>query len=554
MRSSIWIVALLAIAGSIGLGCQAGTSGPPLGRRDGGDPFLTDGQISGCEATPDSDGDGISDSREGTAFDQDSDGIPNAQDADSDGDTVSDADEQRSDNPCAPTDSDFDGRPDFIDLDSDNDGLTDGEEARAGADPTNPDTDGDGIDDLTETAAGSSPTDGTSTPPEGTLYVVIPYHPPDMPGEHPLRRFDFATRIRSVDIMFLVDTTGSMAGTIDQVQSTLSSTIIPGVVAALGPDADARYGMSAHGDFQEGGDNYTGSLTVFQRMTFDVAAVQSATTMLRADNGGDYPESQVPAMHSLISGHGEPNYGGTAIRDMDPVRDCATGPDESAFGWACFLEGRVPIIVLFSDAEWNNGPGMGNIYGSTPGAGTYDQLVSEMVRRGAYYVGIEVSPFSSDTFRNSQQLATATGTVDGSGNPIVFMGAPSTVATNVIDAINRLAGTTRQDITTRTDPDLAEARLPVGRTTGDFIRAVLPHSAIPEMPEGYDSRDETTFYNVAPSTRVVFEVDFYNDFQMGTDTAQVFRATIITLGRASSEVDRRDVFMVVPAVGGDIII
>ena len=31
--------------------------------------------------------------------------------------------------------------------------------------------------------------------------------------------------------------------------------------------------------------------------------------------------------------------------------------------------GRVPIMVLFSDAPWHNGPGMSNFYTSTPGAG-----------------------------------------------------------------------------------------------------------------------------------------------------------------------------------------
>jgi len=39
---------------------------------------------------------------------------------------------------------------------------------------------------------------------------------------------------------------------------------------------------------------------------------------------------------------------------------------------------------------------------------------------------------------------------------------------------------------------------------------------------------------------------------MGTDVAQVFRARIVVLGRAGSEVDGREVLVVVPAVGGEI--
>ena len=45
-----------------------------------------------------------------------------------------------------------------------------------------------------------------------------------------------------------------------------------------------------------------------------------------------------------------------------------------------------------------------------------------------------------------------------------------------------------------------------------------------------------------------------SDGSMGTDVSQVFRATIVVQGRAGSEVDRRDVFMVVPPDGGEIVL
>lgn len=560
--------------------CNAG--GPTSRMRgDSGPPGLTDTgpTMAACDSTTDSDGDGIADAREGTG-DTDGDGTPNHLDDDSDGDGITDAVESGGGGACTPVDADGDGRYDAIDLDSDNDGLTDREEAGLGTDPRQADSDGDGIDDLTERAAGSSPMDETSRPEEGTLYVVLPYM------ETAERDFDFSTRIRAVDILFMTDTTGSMSGTITQVQTTLESTIVPGVVAALGVDADARYAMAAHGDFQEGGWNYSGNMAMIQPLTFDVAAVRRATSALRASSGGDGPESMVPAMHAALTGVGFPTYldstgggcdasllsavssawpaasGGAAcgpIRDMDPVTDCGQGPDDpAAYGWACFQEGRVPIVVLFSDAQWHNGvdggdgvaPG-GNFYmRSTPGAPTWNDLVSAFTTRGAYFVGIDVG--FGGTEMNSTQLATLTGTVDGDGNPITFRGTPSAIATNVIDAIQRIAGTTRQNITTRVDPDTTETRIAPPNTTASFIDAVVPTRGIPMMPEGFDSMDATTFYNVAPSTRVYFRVDFNNDFQMGTDTAQVFRAEIVVLGRAGSEVDSRDVFVVVPAFGGEV--
>jgi hypothetical protein len=557
MRVRIWLVSFLAICLALVVGCTPGRAGMGGGgggpRPDGGGVVGPDGSlIGGCDPSIDSDGDGIADQREGDG-DTDGDGTPNNLDDDSDNDGIPDSVERGTgDNPCAPWDSDLDGTPDFADRDSDNDGLTDAEELAAGTDPRNADTDGDGIDDLTEVAAGSDPTEGSSRPPEGSLYVVLPYVPPGTMGDRPRRQFTFQTRIRSADIFFVVDTTGSMTGTITEVQRTLETTIIPGIVSALGPDGDARYGIAGHGDFQEGGGNYTGNVQIFQRLTADSSAVQAATFMLRADNGGDYPESQVPAMDSVISGRGTANYGGTATRMMDPVRDCLAGPDEEVFGWGCFQVGRVPIMILFSDAEWHNAPGQGNYYRSTPDAATYDMLRDEMVRRGAFYVGIDVG--RGDTLRHSQQLATDTDSLDGEGQPLALMGTATSVAANVIDAVTRIAGTSRQNITTRVDPDATETRLPTGRTTAEFITAVRPVRGIPDAPDGYDSRDETTFYNVAPSTRVVFEAEFYNDFQPGMDSAQLFRATIVVLGRAGSEVDQREVFIVVPAAGGQIII
>ncbi|MEI8257150.1 MAG: thrombospondin type 3 repeat-containing protein, partial [Deltaproteobacteria bacterium] len=306
--------------------CSADTTTRDGGRRDGAP---TDGVVDVRTAdthTPppcvDTDNDGISDNLE-TINDDDGDGTPNTMDDDSDGDGFTDLAESVGNYPhyasgraalacgISPDDCDADGRYNFRDLDSDNDGLTDAEELASGSNPCVTDTDGDGVDDLTEHAAGSDPTSNTSLPPADTLYVTLPYHPPGEVGDHPLREFTFSTRIRSADIMFLVDTTGSMGSTISAVQSTLSSTIIPGVVAALGAMGDARYGIAAHGDFAEGGSNPDGCMHVYQRLDANSALSQTATAHLSASGGGDGPESMAPATHALISGYGVAGYGGT---------------------------------------------------------------------------------------------------------------------------------------------------------------------------------------------------------------------------------------------------
>ena len=121
------------------------------------------------------------------------------------------------------------------------------------------------------------------------------------------------------------------------------------------------------------------------------------------------------------------------------------------------------------------------------------------------------------------------------------------IADSVVSAITSIVNGTRQDVTTRTAPDAMEMRLPPMRTTADFVKAVTPLDEAPDAPMGFERMDETTFYAVAPSTRVTFRVDFYNDFQPGARVAQLFRTTIVVLGRAGTEVDRRPVFIIVPA-------
>ena len=73
---------------------------------------------------------------------------------------------------------------------------------------------------------------------------------------------------------------------------------------------------------------------------------------------------------------------------------------------------------------------------------------------------------------------------------------------------------------------------------------------MPDAPAGFTRMDATTFYAVKPSTTVFFNVTFYNDIQPPMPTAQLFRATINVIGRAGTVVDHRDVYMIVPAMGG----
>lgn len=58
--------------------------------------------------------------------------------------------------------------------------------------------------------------------------------------------------------------------------------------------------------------------------------------------------------------------------------------------------------------------------------------------------------------------------------------------------------------------------------------------------------DATTFYGVTPNTRVQFDVKALNDFVMQTADAQIFRATIRVVASGCTDLDQRDVLILVP--------
>jgi hypothetical protein len=123
----------------------------------------------------DSDGDGLSDAKEGRLGTD-----PNK--ADTDGDGLDDMVEVDLGTDPTEADTDGDGLNDFEDLefgtdplvaDTDGDGLTDGEERDAGTDGNLPDTDGDSYDDPWELLEGTDPTD-----PGSRIYTGYwPYNP-----------------------------------------------------------------------------------------------------------------------------------------------------------------------------------------------------------------------------------------------------------------------------------------------------------------------------------------------------------------------------------------
>jgi hypothetical protein len=490
----------------------------------------------------DSDEDTIGD-RDESVYDTDMDAVFDRFDQDSDGDGYLDSEEAGdADFRTPPVDTDLDTIPDFRDADSDADGLGDADERTRGTDPRDADTDGDMVSDLVEIAAcppgdASCAMDATdpssSIRTRGGFYFFEPYMMPPDPARDTL---DFATDIRVADVYFAMDTTGSMSGTITSLRTGLSTPVTGLIDRVRAAIPDTWFGV---GDFR---DNYdTWVYRHVQDMTMSTADAQTAANSLVAGGGGDWAEGDVPTLYSIATGLGVTDPGATDIPDR-------VGCPAGTWGYPCFRDGAVPIVVLMTDAPFHNGRGGTMPY---PGYTTYDMAVAALNARMIRVIGIAVG---TGGLADLEAVAMDTGAVDAAGTPLVSTWTTGTpISDAVVTQIQTLAMSTQLDISTEfvDDPtdtvdtyaafvDHLEAN-----TAGDAGRGC---AALPAEDRDGDTFAET-FPDVRAGTRVCFDiVTKTNATVMPTADPQLFRAEIRVVGDGFTELDRRTVYFHVPPV------
>ncbi|HJL18656.1 MAG TPA: hypothetical protein RMH99_23545 [Sandaracinaceae bacterium LLY-WYZ-13_1] len=553
-KTERWIGVACALVMGLA-GCTAGEDRP----RDAGPGGGPDADVlSGCDPSRDADGDGVADQAEGDT-DADGDGTPNFQDTDADGDGILDTEEHAGNVPCSLPDADDDGIPNWLDTDSDNDGLSDAEERDTySTDPYGIDSDGDGVTDLGE-ARGTmtDPNDATSTIPEEDFFVVLPYN-----GSPETRTLRFGTNLQQADVYFLIDTTGSMQSSIDNVTSSL--TRLSTEIRARIPNV--QMGVGQYRDFHNSDDLFGGAYgspgdepyANEQVITDDVSRVQSALSALGAGGGGDGPESATEALYQTATGEGGTwTFSGGAPSFTLPRAACPAIPDETGTrrGYPCFRPEALPIVVLVTDAPFHNGPGNSNAYsGISPAPHFFDQAVTALDNIGARFVGVAVG---SGPRSDEEAVARMTGSVDEAGEPLVYDASGGTVSDAIIEGIETLAGRTPQDVDTITENVDGN---PDGFDATQLIDSITPVEGFNGPISGpmpgvtYASKDATTFYEVIPGTLVDFEVVFINTVRPPAATAQIFRATIIVRGNGVARLDDRNVYIVVPPDGATILI
>ena len=421
--------------------------------------------------------------------------------------------------------------PDVGPADSDNDGIPDGDEARYGTDPNNADSDNDGVNDGVEVLAGTDPTSAASTIPATDFYVVLPYNDPEV---H--RALNFTARLGRADIYFLVDTTGSMTAALNNVRTSLATQIVPAINDAI---ADAVMGV---GDFRDYYDSSPGADPMMfggpgdyvymnrQSMTADTAAVQSALNALRIGGGNDGPESSTEALYLAAAG------------------TCSGG---SGFGQACFRSMSHPIIVHVTDAPFHNGPGNSNPYLPAFNLHTFSQMTAALNAQNVKIVGAAIgtmifgiASYSSEDDLNATAMATMSRAADGSTT--VYRAAGGRVSDQVVAGISDLVGASTQDVSARKLDDTTDT---VDATM--FITAITP--TLSSRPVNH--MDATTFYGVPGGATITFDVTFVNTTTPATSRVQLYRAFIEVFDVASgTALDRRNVYIVIPAMGGSILI
>ncbi|MBK8170060.1 MAG: hypothetical protein IPK60_06915 [Sandaracinaceae bacterium] len=378
--------------------------------------------------------------------------------------------------------------------------------------------------------------DAVVPPMPALLCIDVPMLPEDQPPvELPV---SFSTRLQRADIVFLIDVTASMGDEIDQIRDKLRDVIAPAIEAQI---PDIALGVASFADFPVepyGDDPIDDPFTLQLPMTRDISAVQGAVNALQLESGHDQPEAQVEALYQLATGAGIGRF-------VPPSFGCPRG----GFGYPCYREDSLPLVFLFTDAPFHNGPSGSNPYGPeiVPPPHQYIDAIRALRSQGIRVLGF----FSGDVFDSAEELeslARDTAALDVMGNPLVFnIGFDgASLDTSVVEAIQAFA----QGIVLDVDAVVNDPNPDDGVDVRRLVSAVVPLRA--EPMNGIESIDlgAGVFRGVRAGTQVTFQVQFRNDVIIPTDEPQIFEIELEFRGDGRRNLGRSRVRVVIPAIDG----
>jgi hypothetical protein len=220
---------------------------------------------------------------------------------------------------------------------------------------------------------------------------------------------DSETDPNHVDVMFLVDTTSSMADAIHNIQANLES-----VLEAIRARTDSAYfGVARFEDFPSYPADQDRPVALEQVLSDDAETVLRAIHKLTdasgwpVGGGGDAQESAMEAVYQVATGDGLDSDGdgtfASAVTDIEPIQ----------VGWR---RGSERIIVLVTDAQFRD-PDDGDFAPSN--AHGQAATIAALLREKIKVVGIgPVCGFCTEGYTalpEMRELARATGAVSVSG-------------------------------------------------------------------------------------------------------------------------------------------
>ena len=340
------------------------------------------------------------------------------------------------------------------------------------------------------------------------------------------------------DVLFLIDRTASMGEEIDRIREQLRDQLAPSIRTAI---PDSQLGVATFADFGQEPYGSSREDTPFELrlpMTDELSRVQAAVNAIELNDGRDIPESQVEALYQLMTGEGFPGH-------VPPSAGCPMGGS----GYACFRRDALPVVLLFTDAAFHNGPGGDNPYvGISPPPHTYAQARTALNARGAVVIGFD----SGDGAPREHLRIVAEDTgATSDGEPLVYDigGLGQRLGTSVISAIETFAGTVVQDIDAIiSDPDPRD-----GIDVLAFIEGVFPVSASPMSGVDSIDREGRAFRGARAGTALNWQLVLRNDAFVPGPEPQTFRVEVIFRGIRGDSTRRLQsiiVTIVVPGADG----
>lgn len=367
----------------------------------------------------------------------------------------------------AGTDLDGDGRLACDDADSDNDGLGDGDElgCPGSTERDNADSDGDDYSDRVEILVGSDPCDESNDPTDIVDEVI------DIGADTTTTtRFTWQFDIERADVVFNVDTTGSMASVIGALPNATRDFFLPALRSVID---DVRVAVSDFRDFPCGtgfgvsGTDY--SFRLRQRATSNFTTALTALNNLSVGSGGDLPETGVEALYQLATGAGRTACAGSTVPAFNSALNLVRGVADGAIGGAGLRANAARLVVHVTDATSHSFNADSYPYGATT-VTAVTELSSRDIRVAALNTSNQTEPSSVRTSllniasntsalvpacafgagsarpagcTNTQCCSGASGagrSADGGGNcPLVFDVGSSLTSTTISSALSRMA-------------------------------------------------------------------------------------------------------------------